>query len=55
MKKNYIPPPERRVCVFVVVLILISDYFTGQLQTLVIVMGVLRDGKDFFYIKLNPF
>jgi hypothetical protein len=40
---------------FVVVLIVMSDYFTGQLQALFIVMGILGDGKDFFHIKLNPF
>jgi hypothetical protein len=40
---------------FVVVLIVISDNSTGQLQALVIVMGMLGEGKVLFHIKLNPF
>jgi len=40
---------------FVVILVVISYHFTVQLQALVIVMGTLGNGKEFFHIKLNPF
>jgi hypothetical protein len=45
------------MCFFMSVVFLgvISDCFTGQLQEMVIVMGLPGDGNDFFHVKLNPF